>query len=49
MLVLALVAFVVKFFIELKPGSTKKVLELAMEKPILTERQLTGTYQRKQK
>jgi len=36
---------VVKFFIELKPGSTKKVLELDMEKHILAETQFMGDYQ----
>jgi Raf kinase inhibitor-like YbhB/YbcL family protein len=33
--------------LELKPGATKKELERAMEKHILSQAQLMGTYQRK--
>ena len=33
--------------LDLKPGATKKELELAMDKHILAQAQLMGTYQRK--
>jgi phosphatidylethanolamine-binding protein (PEBP) family uncharacterized protein len=33
--------------LELKPGATKKEVERAMEKHILAQGQLMGTYQRK--